>query len=140
MRIFTARNPCSRTILASRDASSSGLMSRRMEDAYIGTGSRSGPPSSSATGRPKSFPFKSHSAVSTPLSARHTNEPGNFMVRSITLSAMASIRRGSWPSTMGATISWSTFTVMAPPYVEHCPVPRSPVSVWTRQTGMSSFR
>jgi len=76
-----------------------------MLEAYIGTGSRTGPPSSFATGWPNSLPFRSHNAVSRPLSARRTNEPGNFIVRSITLSTIASIFSGSSPSASGATIS-----------------------------------
>ncbi len=83
-RTFTARKPCSAIRRLRRSASSDGLMSRLMLEAYIGTGSRTGPPSSLATGWPNSRPFRSHRAVSTPLSARQTKLPGNFMVRSIT--------------------------------------------------------
>ena len=114
-RTLTARKPCSLISFWSRAASSCGLMSRFMLEAYMGTASRTGPPRRRATGRPRSLPFRSQRAVSTPASARQTKLPGNFIVRSITLSAMASIPSGSSPSTSGATISWSTVTVMAPP-------------------------
>ena len=113
-----ASNPFSSRRRQSLSASSAGVMSRFIDEAYARN--RPGvPPIRLVTGLQACRPKRSHNAVSKPASARRTYDPGNLCSRSCTNDAISkksttgSLASMNRPITQGATCRCSTCAVMS---------------------------
>ena len=101
-RTLKASNPNLSLNTHRRCASSFGVISRFIEEAYA-LSSPVSPPRRSTTGFPVILPFISQIAVSKPAIARRRYEPGNLCSRSVTKSRRSSKSLVFLPKVQGAT-------------------------------------
>ena len=135
MRNLKASNPKRSLSRRNRVASSRGVMSRFMDEAYA-LSVPGLPPSSVTTGFPSTLPRRSQSAVSRPPMARLRYEPGNLCSFSSIRSSRGPTGKASAPSAQGATWRCRISAVMSELYVDSWPQPWDPSSAVTRTKPM----